>query len=53
MVELVGADLTTMHLIGFSAGAHVVGGTGAMITSGRIPRITGLNLLNLQSKRIF
>jgi len=42
MVDLVGADVRTMHLVGHSAGAHVVGGIGAMITSGRIPRITGL-----------
>lgn len=45
MVNTVNADVRTMHLMGHSAGAHVVGGTGAMITSGKIPRITGLILL--------
>ena len=48
IVELTGANVRDFHLIGFSAGAHVVGGAGAAITSGRIPRITGRSIANLK-----
>ena len=43
IIELTGANVRDFHLIGFSAGAHVVGGAGAAVTSGRIPRISGLD----------
>ncbi len=36
-----GARLSTFHLIGHSAGDHLVGAAGSAVTSGRIPRITG------------
>ena len=35
-----GVDLSKLHLIGFSMGAHVVGRAGH-ITNGVLPRITG------------
>nr|CAH0104974.1 unnamed protein product [Daphnia galeata] len=37
-----GADLSRIHLIGFSLGAHVVGKAGQTM-NGKIPRITGLD----------
>lgn len=37
------ADLSKIHLIGFSMGAHIVGRAGAL-TNGIIPRITGSSL---------
>ena len=50
LVEKAGAPLSSFHLIGFSLGAHVVGGAGAAITSGTLPRITG-NKGSLRSVR--
>jgi len=38
-----GTALETLHLIGFSLGAHVVGNAGATIPSARVNRITGLD----------
>lgn len=46
IADITGANIRDFHLIGFSAGAHVVGGAGATVTSlglGTIPRITGLD----------
>ncbi len=36
-----GAPIESFHLMGHSAGAHIVGVAGAAVTSGRILRITG------------
>ena len=36
-----GTALESLHLIGFSLGAHVVGNAGATIPSAKINRITG------------
>ena len=41
LIKNTGIDIGLFHLIGHSAGAHLVGGAGALVTSGRIPRITG------------
>nr|CAH0105478.1 unnamed protein product [Daphnia galeata] len=40
---LQGTPIFSFHLIGFSMGAHVVGNAGATVTSGVVPRITGLD----------
>ena len=34
--------MSQFHLIGHSAGAHLVGAAGSAVSYGRIPRITGL-----------
>ena len=36
-----GAPLSSFHLIGHSAGAHLVGAAGASVTHGKVPRVTG------------
>merc|ERR1712137_449178 len=36
-----GTPITAIHLMGHSAGCHVVGATGAAVTRGKIPRISG------------
>lgn len=36
-----GLDLSKVHLIGHSLGAHMAATTGSNVKSGRIPRITG------------
>lgn len=41
LCENTGASLKSFHLIGFSLGAHVAGGAGAAIGSGKVFRITG------------
>ena len=41
LVANTGAPFSSIHLMGHSLGAHVVGGAGAAVTLGRIPRITG------------
>lgn len=41
LVENTGTSFGNFHLMGHSLGAHVVGGAGAAVTLGRIPRITG------------
>ena len=41
LCENTGASLNSFHLIGFSLGAHVAGGAGAAIVSGKLPRVTG------------
>ncbi|XP_032787676.2 phospholipase A1 member A [Daphnia magna] len=38
-----GTPLNAFHLIGFDMGAHAVGNAGAAVTSGKVPRITGLD----------
>jgi hypothetical protein len=38
-----GADLSTMHCIGFSLGAHACGVAGKNLTSARLGRVTGLD----------
>ncbi|XP_045031572.1 inactive pancreatic lipase-related protein 1 [Daphnia magna] len=43
LVGNTGAPFESIHLMGHSLGAHVVGGAGAAVTLGRIPRITGLD----------
>ncbi|KAI9557515.1 hypothetical protein GHT06_017343 [Daphnia sinensis] len=43
LVENTGTPFSNFHLMGHSLGAHVVGGAGAAVTLGRIPRITGLD----------
>ena len=47
LVANTGAPFSSIHLIGHSLGAHVVGGAGAAVTLGRIPRITGKQLIRL------
>lgn len=37
-----GVSLRDIHLIGHSLGAHVAGIAGQKVTSGKLPRITGL-----------
>ena len=41
LVETTETSFSSIHLMGHSLGAHVVGGAGAAVTLGRIPRITG------------
>ena len=41
LINSTGISISSFHLTGHSAGAHIVGGAGALVTSGRIPRITG------------
>ena len=41
MIKHTGIPIASIHLMGHSAGAHIVGGAGALLTSGRISRITG------------
>ena len=36
-----GAPLSSFHLIGHSAGAHLVGAAGASVTHGKVARVTG------------
>ena len=36
-----GTPLSSIHLIGFSLGAHAAGWSGATITVGKLARITG------------
>ena len=41
LINTTGSAICLFHLIGHSAGAHLCGVAGALVTSGRIPRITG------------
>jgi phosphatidic acid-selective phospholipase A1 len=41
LIRNTGIAIASIHLMGHSAGAHIVGGAGALVTSGRITRITG------------
>ncbi|XP_064073084.1 uncharacterized protein LOC113398727 [Vanessa tameamea] len=53
--SVTGAPFETMHIVGFSLGAHVVGNAGREL-GGRVARITGLDpagpLWNLNSNRL-
>ncbi|XP_047532379.1 pancreatic triacylglycerol lipase-like [Vanessa atalanta] len=53
--SVTGAPFNTMHLIGFSLGAHVVGNAGRQL-GGRVARVTGLDpagpLWNYNSNRL-
>lgn len=44
--SVTGASLQSMHLVGFSLGAHVVGNAGKEL-NGRVGRVTGKLLLHL------
>ncbi|XP_050350410.1 pancreatic triacylglycerol lipase-like [Nymphalis io] len=50
-----GASLSTIHLVGFSLGAHIVGNAGREL-GGRVARVTGLDpagpLWNVNSNRL-
>ena len=41
LVENTETSFSSIHLMGHSLGAHVVGGAGAAVRLGRVPRITG------------
>lgn len=41
LVQDVGVELSSIHLIGFSLGAHVAGTAGEGVVSGKLSRITG------------
>jgi len=43
LVEEGGVRINQFHLIGHSAGAHLVGVAGSTVTTGRIQRISGLD----------
>jgi hypothetical protein len=46
LVNVGAIKLETLHLLGFSLGAHVCGAAARHMTTGRVPRITGtINLL--------
>nr|AFI64314.1 neutral lipase [Helicoverpa armigera] len=53
--SVTGAPFNSMHLVGFSLGAHLVGNAGRQL-GGRVARVTGLDpagpLWNLNSNRI-